>query len=106
MKNSSTPPGPITMEESTITRFVQFVSCDSAEEFVCALAPTSKYFRNDMTYSWFFRGHQRADYRLVPTALRSEAAVSRIAITKCRTNEEQIENELKILKEFFGSQIC
>jgi hypothetical protein len=90
-----------TMQESNVARFVQVVSCDTAEDFVRALGPTSKYFRDDMPYSWFFRGHQRADYRLLPTALRSESALSRVAVTKCRANKMQIEQELRILREFF-----
>lgn len=86
-----------------ISDCVQHISCNTALEFVEALSPTGKYFRKDPLYSssWIFRGHKRLDYRLIPTALRSEKAFYRTTPGGCKNNKEQICREFEVIEALF-----
>lgn len=84
-----------------LVNFVEYLTFDSAQEFLHALLPDSEHFRDGRPLSWFFRGLLRADHRLIPTALRSESALNRFIMGKCQTNKDQIIGELKILTDFF-----
>ncbi len=49
---------------------VQVMDCDTAEEFVGALAMSTSRRDAWYPYQWLYRGHASSNWDLVPTALR------------------------------------
>jgi hypothetical protein len=79
-------------------RFYELVKCESADEFVEAISPTARQFRNG---DWIFRGQGR-DLPLIPTAYREDRMPPMQSRPFNRwTNWAQARAELKFLRRFY-----
>lgn len=86
---------------------VQKIRCLTAEALLESLGTQSKLWANRRHF-WIFRGHERDQYLLVPSALRADPAAQlgytcapKVGVQ--RTNREQIDAEFERLHEFYWS---
>lgn len=81
-----------------VTDIVDPVECDTAVDLLSALlGPESQYFKGQ-PYSWIFRGVDRTEYELIPSALRDDA----FSMFDFNTQEwQQIRHEWLVIKSFY-----
>jgi len=76
-------------------RLVREVRCATERQFLDAISPRGKYFRNEgEPYRVLFRGHADARFALLPAALRSRWK-------KEPSNTDQVSYELGAIQNFF-----
>lgn len=89
---------------------VEEIPCQTADQFLDALSPRGPYFGNPLLHdssrlslgTWIFRGHSNdAQYRLIPTALRSPRSFEGFQHFDCQQTSQQIFSETETLRSFF-----
>jgi FRG domain len=74
------------------------------DEFLSMLSPRGPLFHEFGPGFWIFRGHSDNAFELVPSALRGKSeALRRFVPGACDDNEQQVLNELIVLRRFFQS---
>jgi hypothetical protein len=78
------------------------IDCATADEFLDALSLRSNYLkvREDIG-AWLFRGHGSATWKLTATALRGDGRLELATGKEIKTNRDQVDAELEVVKLFF-----
>jgi hypothetical protein len=77
------------------------VDCLTAEEFLDALSPIGKYFKDDeVNAPWLFRG-QGKDYPLIPSFFRKNGKISCLTKRDIKDYRELLRAERDVITQFF-----
>lgn len=89
------------------SKLLHYVDLETAEEFAVAVSPFGPFLRNSVPPSpYLFRGVNRSEYDLVPSAFRAGCPYSQLCPrihfgTEQIDDKQQIEFELDVLARFF-----
>ena len=77
------------------------IDCSSAQEFLDALSPLGRFFKDvKLTEPWLFRG-QGIDLPLIPTAFRNDQKFASLTHRDVNDNEQRLLAERDMLIQFF-----